>query len=191
MLKRARLLVEQGEHQRGLLFLGDDDLTSVATALVGIDRPTTVVEVDSRLVALLSLTSEERGWDNRVVTHDLRAPLPSKWRGKYGCVFTDPPYSVEGFSLFVSRAVEVLKPDGRLYVCFGHSRRARERGLQKQKVLADAGLLVEQVLADFNRYEGAESIGSKSALWVLSMTPKSKPLIKGQYTGELYTSRAN
>ncbi len=83
----------------------------------------------------------------------------------------------------------MLMPDGRVYVCFGHSRRASERGLQKQKVLSDAGLLVEAVFEDFNEYEGAESIGSRSALWRCRVTPQSKPLVQGRVEGPLYTSR--
>ena len=69
-------------------------------------------------------------------------------------------------------------PDGRLYVCFGQSRRAAERGLQKQRVLGDAGLLVEAVFEDFNQYDGAESIGSRSALWRCRVTPQTKPLVR-------------
>jgi predicted methyltransferase len=110
-------------------------------------------------------------------------------KGRFGAVFTDPPYAIEGFRLFVSRAVELLKPDGRLYVCFGQSRRASERGLQKQRVLTDAGLLVEAVFQDFNEYDGAESIGSRSALWRCRVTPETRPLVRGEAQGPLYTSR--
>jgi predicted methyltransferase len=109
--------------------------------------------------------------------------------GRYGAVFTDPPYAIEGFRLFVSRAAEMLKPDGRLYVCFGQSRRASERGLQKQRVLGEAGFLVEAVFEDFNHYQGAEAIGSRSALWRCRVTPETRPLVRGEVEGPLYTSR--
>ena len=111
-------------------------------------------------------------------------------RGRVGAVFTVPPSAVEGCSLFVSRAIELLKPDGRLYVCFGQSRRASERGLQKQRALGEAGLLVEAVFEDFNQYEGAEAIGSRSALWRCRVTPETRPLIRGEAQGSLYTSRS-
>lgn len=189
-VRRARLLVESGEHQRGLAFLGDDDLTSIAVHLAGAARKVTVVDTDAEILALLARHAEDRDWEIETVHRDLRQSLPRKMKRRFGAVFTDPPYAVEGFRLFVSRAVEMLKPDGRLYVCFGQSRRASERGLQKQRVLGDAGLLIEAVHEGFNRYLGAESIGATSSLWRCRVTPETRPLIRGDASGPLYTSRS-
>jgi len=189
-VRRAELLIEAGEHQRGLVFLGDDDLTSAAVQLAGAGRKVTVLDTDDEILGILAHHAAERGWEHETVHHDLRQPIPKAMRARYGAVFTDPPYALEGFRLFVSRAAEMLKPDGRLYVCFGHSRRASERGLQKQRVLADAGFLAEAVFPDFNAYRGAEAIGSRSALWRCRVTPETQPLVRGEVGGELYTSRS-
>ena len=185
--RRARRLVATGEAQRGVLFLGDDDLTSLALRLLleaaGLeDRRVRVLELDEELVAFL----RERGVE--ATRHDLREPIPKDLDGRFGCVFTDPPYAPEGFGLFLSRAVPALKNDGRVWVCFGQSRRASERGLHKQRLLAEIGLLVEEVVPDFSRYEGAESIGARSALWVTRRTPMTRPL--SYAGGELYTRRS-
>jgi predicted methyltransferase len=188
-VRRAQLLLEAGEHQRGLVFLGDDDLTSAAVQLAGAGRKVTALDTDEEVLAILARHAERHGWQHDTVHHDLRQPIPKAMRGRYGAVFTDPPYAVEGFRLFVSRAAEMLKPDGRFYVCFGQSRRASERGLQKQRVLGEAGFLVEAVFEDFNHYQGAEAIGSRSALWRCRVTPETKPLVRGEVEGELYTSR--
>jgi hypothetical protein len=188
-VRRAELLLEAGEHQRGLVFLGDDDLTSAAVQLAGAGRKVTAVDTDEEMLRILSRHAEERGWEQDTVHHDLRQPTPKSMLGRYGAVFTDPPYAIEGFRLFVSRAAEMLKPDGRLYICFGQSRRASERGLQKQRVLGEAGFLVEAVFEDFNHYQGAEAIGSRSALWRCRVTPETKPLVRGEVEGPLYTSR--
>lgn len=189
-VRRADLLIEAGEHQRGLVFLGDDDLTSAAVQLAGAGRKVTVIDADDEILGILARHALEQGWELEAVQHDLRQPVPKAMRARYGAVFTDPPYATEGFRLFVSRAADVLKPDGRLYVCFGQSRRASERGLQKQRVLADAGFLVEAVFPDFNAYRGAEAIGSRSALWRCRVTPETHPLVRGEVDGELYTSRS-
>jgi predicted methyltransferase len=189
-VRRAELLIEAGDHQRGLVFLGDDDLTSAAVQLAGAGRKVTVLDTDDEILGILARHAAARGWEHETVHHDLRQSIPKAMRARYGAVFTDPPYALEGFRLFVSRAAEMLKPDGRLYVCFGQSRRASERGLQKQRVLADAGFLVEAVFPDFNAYEGAEAIGSRSALWRCRVTPETQPLVRGAVDGELYTSRS-
>ena len=189
-VRRAKLLLEAGEHQRGLVFLGDDDLTSAAVQLAGAARKVTALDTDGEILAILNRNAEQLGWALDTVQHDLREPIPKAMRRRYGAVFTDPPYALEGFRLFVSRAAEMLKSDGRLYICFGHSRRASERGLQKQRVLGEAGFLVEAVFEDFNEYDGAESIGSRSALWRCRVTPETRPLVRGAAEGELYTSRS-
>lgn len=188
-VRRAELLLAAGEHQRGLVFLGDDDLTSAAVQLAGAGRKVSALDTDKDVLAILARHAELRGWEHAVVEHDLRQPIPRAMTARFGAVFTDPPYALEGFTLFVSRAIEMLKPDGRLYVCFGQSRRASERGLQKQRVLTEAGLLIEAVFEDFNTYEGAEAIGSRSALWRCRVTPETKPLVRGTVEGPLYTSR--
>jgi hypothetical protein len=188
-VRRAELLLEAGEHQRGLVFLGDDDLTSAAVQLAGAGRKVTAVDSDEEILQILTRHAAEHGWEHDTVHHDLRQPIPKAMRGRYGAVFTDPPYALEGFRLFVSRAAEMLKPDGRLYVCFGQSRRASERGLQKQRVLGEAGFLIEAVFEDFNHYGGAEAIGSRSALWRCRVTPETRPLVRGEVEGPLYTSR--
>jgi len=188
-VRRAELLLEAGEHQRGLVFLGDDDLTSAAVQLAGAGRKVTAIDTDEEILQILARHAEQHGWEHDTVHHDLRQPIPKAMRGRYGAAFADPPYAIEGFRLFVSRAAEMLKPDGRLYVCFGQSRRASERGLQKQRVLGDAGFLVEAVFEDFNHYHGAEAIGSRSALWRCRVTPATRPLVRGEVEGPLYTSR--
>jgi predicted methyltransferase len=188
-VRRAELLLEAGEHQRGLAFLGDDDLTSAAVQLAGAGRKVTVFDTDEVILQILARHAEQHAWELDTVHQDLRQPIPKALRGRFGVVFTDPPYAVEGFRLFISRAADLLKPDGRLYVCFGQSRRASERGLQKQRVIGEAGFLVEAVFEDFNHYRGAEAIGSRSALWRCRVTPETRSLVRGVVEGPLHTSR--
>ncbi|MEM9073410.1 MAG: bis-aminopropyl spermidine synthase family protein [Myxococcota bacterium] len=174
VVSRAQRLVQEGDAQRGVVFLGDDDLTSIALRMLldaaESDRKVTAYEVDAELVEFLQRHGVEAH------AHDLREPLPPRTNGRFGCVFTDPPYAPGGFTLFLNRAIPLLKNDGRIYVCFGQSRRASERGLQKQRILSELGLLIETVVPDFNHYDGAESIGARSNLWVTRRTPQSKAL---------------
>lgn len=171
--KRARILVERGDVQRGLLFFGDDDLAALAVGLLldenGDDKKLTVLDLDDEILAFY-----EDHPRIQTVKHDLRDPLPSKLRNRFGTVFTDPPYASAGFGLFAARAVQALKADGRLYMQLGFSRRARERGLAKQRLLLEMGFLVEAAEPDAAHYDGAESIGSVSTLLTLAMTPQTK-----------------
>ncbi len=184
--RRARWLVARGHVQRGLLFFGDDDLAALAVHLLladaGDERPVTVLDVDEEILAFY-----EDNEGIRTIHHDLREPLPRAYRGKFGAVFTDPPYAPAGFGLFASRAVSALKSDGFFLLQYGFSRRALERGLAKQRLLAEIGWAIEEMVPAFTEYEGAESIGANSTLVVASRTPQTRPLPESAFEGALYT----
>lgn len=174
-----------------VLFLGDDDFTSVVTANTKLTQEVTALDIDERILDSLGGISDELNLGIRRIRHDLKKPIPIELRGKFDTVFTDPPYTPEGIKLFVSRALEAINKQNqtaRVYVCYGNSDRAKERFLPIQEVLTDAGLMLRWVFDRFNRYHGAESIGSASSLFVAEVTPKTKPLIRGNYDKQIYTN---
>ncbi|MEM6958677.1 MAG: bis-aminopropyl spermidine synthase family protein [Myxococcota bacterium] len=187
VVRRARLLFERGEAQRGIAFLGDDDLTALAVAILleaaESERRLRVFDVDREIVHFYGEVAHVDA-----VHHDLREPLESRYWGAFGAVHSDPPYASEGFALFANRAAELLKPDGHYYVHYGYSRRSRERGLAKQAILVERGWLLEAIHPDFSEYEGAESIGSRSALIVAAITPRTRAIEIGE-EDDLYTRR--
>ena len=179
VMRRAALLIEQGEVQRGLLFLGDDDLTSLALYGLGVRRTIKVIDVDQRVLDFVE--SSEASQVVQTCHHDLRRALPASIAGRQGAVFLDPPYAVEGFRLFLNRAIDALKDNGRAYVAFGASRRASERGLAKQRLIMESQFYVEAVKEQFHAYDGAESIGSRSDLWILRKVAQTKRAGKDSY----------
>lgn len=189
--KRAALLDFLGDiRAKRVLFLGDDDFTSVITANIKLAKDIAVVDIDERILDSIGAISDELNLGIKRVKHDLRKPTPIDLKGKFDIVFTDPPYTPEGIRLFVSRAVEALdikNQAARIYVCYGNSDRAKERFLPIQDALTDSGLMLRWVFDRFNRYEGAESVGSASSLYVAEVTPRTKPLIRGSYDKPIYT----
>lgn len=174
-----------------LLFLGDDDFTSVASANLKVARNITVLDIDRRILDTIENISSNLKLGIRDVTHDLRKPLPNSLTDQFDIVFTDPPYTPEGIELFVSRAIEALDKQNkaaRIYVCYGNSDRAKEKFLPIQEIFNNSGLMIRQIFDKFNRYQGAESIGSASSLFICEITPKTKSLIKGNYGKEIYTN---
>ena len=189
--RRAVLLDFLGDlRDKRVLFLGDDDMTSVAIASLKSTQDVTVLDIDERILGNIEDISGEYNFGIRKIMHDLRNPIPAELRGKFDTVFTDPPYSPEGIKLFISRAIEALDKKNqaaRIYLCYGNSDRAKERFLPVQNALTESGLMVRWVIDKFNRYEGAESIGSSSTLYVTEITPQTKPLIRGNYDKPIYT----
>lgn len=189
--KRAALLDFLGDVRgKRVLFLGDDDFTSVVTSNMRSAQEIAVVDIDDRILDNIGSISEELNLGIKRVRHDLRKPIPAKLKGRFDTVFTDPPYTPEGIKLFVSRAVEALdrrNQTARIYACYGNSDRAKERFLPIQEVFTCSGLVIRWVFDRFNRYEGAESVGSSSSLYVNEITPRTKSLVMGNYGKPIYT----
>lgn len=189
--KRASLLnFFEDIGNKKLLFLGDDDLTSIAVASLHSAADVTVLDIDVRILDKINSISKREGLHINTGSYDARKPLPESFANKYDTVFTDPPYTVSGIKLFVSRAVQTLAPSNqtsRIYICYGNSDRAKERFLPIYEVFSASGLMMRWVFDKFNRYIGSESIGNSSSLFILEKTAKTKPLIAGFYDKPIYT----
>jgi len=187
VLRRAILLGSiPGISQKQLLFLGDDDLTSVAFALFFKAEKVTVVDIDSRILQFLETVAQKEGLPIEIFGHDLRNPLPKSEFRLYDVAFFDPPYTPEAVNIWLARAMEATlggrsnwarkKPEflsrKHYLMCYGYTDRETERGLKIQKIITSLGLIIQEKVEDFNRYCGVESIGSKSDLFLLQPTPE-------------------
>jgi hypothetical protein len=162
-----------------VLFLGDHDLTSLAVRAVCPSASLTVVDLDERVLAHLD---ERGGREIRTVHADLRVGLPPAVAGDADLVFSDPPYTPEGMGLFAARGVQALREpsEGRLLFAYGYSPRHPALGAQVQRSLATLGLTFEAILPGFNRYFGAQAIGSAADLYVCQPTAKAKKVRSGK-----------
>ncbi|GAA3833087.1 hypothetical protein GCM10022226_62990 [Sphaerisporangium flaviroseum] len=162
-----------------LLCVGDHDLTSLAVAMLSPGVEVTVVDIDERILAHIDDQAERLGLDVRTRWADLRLGLPPSAREQADLAITDPPYTPEGIGLFVARAVEGLRdPErGRILLAYGASERTPMLALKVQRSLYDLNLAFEAMYPDFNRYIGAEAIGSAADLYVLRPTTKTRPAV--------------
>ncbi|MDP9351762.1 MAG: bis-aminopropyl spermidine synthase family protein, partial [Chloroflexota bacterium] len=108
-LRRVLFALDRGAILgKRVLFLGDDDAGSVATALVarelGSSPQVSALDIDSRVLGYLRTTSGDL--DVELIEHDAHKPLPTELQGAYDTVFTDPPYTLPGLELFLSRSLE-------------------------------------------------------------------------------------
>ncbi|OLR90385.1 bis-aminopropyl spermidine synthase family protein [Actinokineospora bangkokensis] len=169
-----------------LLCVGDHDLTALAACAANPGLRATVVDVDERLLSYVDAQAREHDLDVRCLHADFRFGLPPAAVGSADLVFTDPPYTPEGMRLFLARGVEGLRsPEGRLLVAYGYSTRNPTLGLKVQREVLDLGLVFEAALPSFNRYHGAQAVGSASDLYVLQPTTRSPRLAEaglGIYT---------
>lgn len=187
VLQRAILLGGMPDiSQKQLLFLGDDDLTSVVFSLLFKAEKITVVDIDNRILRFIEMVSQKEGLSIETLEHDLRNPFPKSEFRRYDIAFFDPPYTPEALNNWLNRAIEstiTAGPDRKkkkpellsrkcYFLCYGYTDRETERGLKVQQILTSLGLVIQEKIRGFNRYYGAESIGSKSDLFILQPTPK-------------------
>lgn len=183
--KRAETLQANGDLAGRIAFLGDDDLTSIAVSALNKLADLTVFEIDERQIKNLRRITQKENFRVQFVEADLKEQLPKSYHSKYDIVFTDPPYTPSGISLFLNRAIEVLKnsPKSRIYMCYGTSDKSRERELAIQEIILQKGLVITSKLYNFNQYVGAASIGNTSSLYILDFTPKTHttPVVGNRY----------
>ena len=187
-LLRALFMLEEDDVEgRRILFLGDDDFTSVAVGLLHAAVELTVVDLDARLFEAIRAISKDEDFLVTCIEHDVRKPLPSRLLGKYDVIFTDPPYTLPGVTLFVSRGITALRPGkgASVYLAFAHQPPGKMLGLQK--ALNAMGLAIAEQIPRFNRYIGAEMFANTTFLMRLETSEKTQPLLNDTFDGKLYT----
>lgn len=115
--KRAMLCLETGSLiGKKLLCVGDDDLVSIALGLLlkelGVKSHKTeicVFDIDDRYINYIESIATLMDLPVKCYHTDLREPLPLHYTDYFDAFFTDPPYTLNGLSLFLSRGVSVLK----------------------------------------------------------------------------------
>lgn len=207
LAKRATILGQVvGNTRKKLLFLGDNDLTSVAFGLAQGSLRTTVIDVDRRILDFIDMVAAAEGLSINLVEHDIKNPFKKDNLEEQDIVFCDPPYTPKAVQTWLIRAVELTLKRGRkkrrkrpeflsqkeYLLCYGYTDRATERGLAVQEVITNLRLILTEKFRDFNHYYGGKSIGSRSDLYRLQPTPgvdlRSVEIARGVfYTGQKRT----
>jgi predicted methyltransferase len=178
-----------------IILLGDDDLVAVAVArfaqLTGTAsgiRRLTVIDTDPAVLDWIGQQTAGTGVEVELAEHDLRRPLPEALAGAFDVAMTDPPYTVPGAELFLSRAVSALEPRPGRHVFFSFGARRPAETLATQRLIADLGLVLRSMTPNFNRYVGAGILGGSSHFYHLRTSEETAPLVTAGYDGPLYTA---
>jgi predicted methyltransferase len=193
---RALLMLEKGALEgKRVLVLGDDDSHSIAIGLVGralrqadVTRGVAVIESDPRRVAFLRDAAAGEQIAIEVIAHDLRAPLPADLARGFDVVATDPPYTLAGARLFLSRGAEALNGDGACY--FSFTRWPPAQLAELQRIILDLGFAIRAVHPGFNRYLGASVLGGVGDLLELAQVRAPEAVLPA-WEAPLYTAEVN
>ena len=201
--RRALLCLTNGTLVgKQIVCMGDDDFVSLAMGLLLKELypdqdsyPTRihVLEMDSRYIECLEQLAGRFTLPISCERVDLRMPLPPHLCGRFDCLFTDPPNTQEGASLFLSRAVSVLKGETGLSVYFSFGNKAAAETFFLQKCFQLHGLAIKDMFTRFNEYMGASLLGNKGQLFVLETTERTRALfpLEKQGRSDIYTADRN
>ena len=153
-IRRAEFVYERGDLERKkMLFLGDDDLTSIAMALTKLPDEIHVIEIDRRIVNYINKVSKEMNLPVSAHLYNAVDPLPEEFTGKFDTFLTDPVETVKGMRVFISRCLLALKGEGSAgYFGLSHYESSLKKWLDIEEDLIAMSLVITDVLRDFNKY---------------------------------------
>ncbi len=196
MLRIAYLYEHDAIDGRDIVFLGDDDLMALALHLfaeeMGITTGTTTVfDLDSRVIEFIENISDKRGWVINGIKHDLRNPFKTQQRDKYDVFFCDPPYTAEGFRVFTSRGVELLRshPGKKGFICFGAGH--PDELADALSVVTELGLVIREIVPSFNRYIGAQMHAQTSNMIRCDTSNRASSVFHDSFELNIYTAAKN
>ena len=102
--------------------------------------------------------------------------------------FTDPPYTLAGAVLFLSRAAAAVRQGGSVFLSFGPGRPGVS--VRVQWAIGRMGFAIQALTRDFNRCLGAGVLGGASNLYHLIAAGEPHPLVMETLARPLYTADA-
>lgn len=176
---------------RDILILGaEDDLVGLAAALTRKARRILILDIDERAIEFDRRVFRELGIDNaEALVFDLRNPFPDEWLGAFDVFITDPPETFKAFKAFIARGIATLKGEGSAGY-FGLTLRdsSLNRWQRFQKaLLGDYGMVVTDIIQDFNVYMNWEYHGKTRAARI---APVKKPPTDYWYRSAWYRIEA-
>lgn len=193
-LRRAVLALEKDAFfNREIALFGDDDLVSVALMLlwklIYADQKSpkiTVFDIDERLLDYIESIADELEIEINTVFYDAKNAIATEHLNKFEVAFTDPPYTTEGAKLFLTRVKQLLKTQVNLPVFFSYGQKSPQDNHAVIRVLTELGFAIEELIPNFNEYEGAAILGGVGQMMVLKNALTTSPKLQ-EFKGLIYT----
>ncbi|MBP2474338.1 putative methyltransferase [Crossiella equi] len=176
-----------------VLLVGDDDQVSIAIAVVeqalGVRLVSrlAVADISDEVLDFIADTASTMDFRVDLAKHDLREPLPERLLGQFDAAMTDPPYTPEGARLFLSRAVEGLRPGPAQSIFFSFGAKGPDEMLAVQQEILGLNLVTHSLIRNFNEYQGSGILGGTGFFQHLLTTEATASSVPGLFEGPLYT----
>lgn len=182
-----------------IVCIGDDDLISISINLIlkkifnnsiPYNTKIYVLDKDKRIIEYINKISEM--FDLSLITCrevDFKKKMLKDNTKCFDTVFTDPPYTVNGMELFITRGIEGLKKETGLNIFLSYAHKSQDSMYKIESKILELGLSIYQIIPNFNEYEGAEILGNRGQMLILKTTSNENMAknIGKDYEGVIYT----
>lgn len=160
-LKRCAYLLSKNDvYNKKIIFLGDDDLTSICLAMINKNCEITVIDADQRLIDYINKVAQQNNFRIKAYVVNVMDNIPNKLKGKYDVLMTDPTPEKIPFIVFTNFAIDLLKENGILYTSIYSS--AMEKKIELQKVITNMNLFITEMIPNFTNYQSIYELYRKS-----------------------------
>lgn len=152
----AYLLSKNDVYNKKVVFLGDDDLTSICLAMIYKEADITVLDVDERLINYIKEISKKYNLNIKTRIYNVIDGVDKDLIGKYDTLMTDPTPEKIPFIIFTNSAIDLLKENGVLYTSIYST--AMIESIDLQKAITEMNLYITEVIPNFTEYQAIHSL---------------------------------
>ncbi len=148
----AYLMSNEDIKNKKIIMLGDDDLTSIALALLKLDCEVVAVDADERLIQYINEVAKKYDLNLKGSVYNALNDTSEELKGKFDVLMTDPTPEKIPFTLFMNRAIELTKGEGSIIYTSIYSS-AMKKTLDLQRIITDMNLYITDIIPRFTEYQ--------------------------------------
>lgn len=166
-IKRVEYLLKRNDvYNKKIVFLGDDDLTSIALALTNLNCEIVTLDVDERLVNFINQIAQEYNLNLKAYVYNALDKTDSSLKHKFDCLMTDPTPEKIPFSLFMNNAINLLKKENSVIYTSIYSS-AMDKTLDLQKIINNMNLYITDIIPNFTKYQALYELYKPSDIEIM------------------------
>lgn len=151
---------------KNIIFLGDDDLVSLLTAIVLTDKKIYVLDIDPRLEAIFKKLILKYQIQNLFfIKYDASNPIPKELKKRFDFLVMDPSPTPSSFEMFIKTAKNLLKYRGVGYLSFYPSH--TQITIDFQRILTKYNFIVTEMIPYYTKYSFIKSTYSNNDINLL------------------------
>lgn len=152
-INRVKYLLQKNDvYDKKIVMLGDDDLTSVALALTGVNCTVVALDVDERLIDFINQVAKEYNLNLKAYVFNALDEVSDDFSNKFDVLMTDPTPERIPFTLFMNDAIKLVKKENSIIYTSIYSS-AMAKTLDLQKVITSMNLYITDIIPFFTEYQ--------------------------------------